>query len=585
MDKEVLRQRIDIVDLIGKTVELKKDGPRFKGLCPFHPDRKSLSLIVYPDSQTWQCFGCGKHGDAFQWVIESEKVDFPVALTKLQEQYGDTERSTSTTTWNITDVDGKLIAQHMRYDHPDGSKTYSWNGHDGLDNVKVRELPLYGIKHLFDMGTAAVTDIIVVEGEKAADALVNVGYAAVGTVTGASGCPNQEVFAPLIGFEARKYVWPDNDDAGRRHMDEIGGHLKALDLQPYLITWPDAPPKGDAFDYVQQGGDVQALLDTAVAWEPVREVSPLLDNVNTHVVYVRDNPAPSTERDKNVTGFVTPSESLSDRALAWIKQTSGWWATEELDRDLGLTSPKDKDNRRQILCRFKEEGIIEQHPKVNKHWRYVNKKVTALDFKTPSTARILPVVWPFHIERLVNLYPGNIAVVAGSQDAGKTSLLLNFIRLNQERFPIYYWCSEMGKDELHDRLAFFPGITPEEWQFKANERATDFEDVIVPDVINIVDYLELTDDLYRVNTHLTNISHKIGTGLAIVALQKKKGALLGRGQEFGLEKPRLYLSMDEGKLTIIKGKSWAQRTVDPHGLTTHFKVIDGCVIEVTRDWE
>ena len=69
MDKEVLRRRIDIVDLIGRTVDLKKDGPRFKGLCPFHADRKSLSLVVYPDTQTWQCFGCGKHGDAFQWVM------------------------------------------------------------------------------------------------------------------------------------------------------------------------------------------------------------------------------------------------------------------------------------------------------------------------------------------------------------------------------------------------------------------------------------------------------------------------------------------------------------------------------------
>ena len=65
----------------------------------------------------------------------------------------------------------------------------------------------------------------------------------------------------------------------------------------------------------------------------------------------------------------------------------------------------------------------------------------------------------------------------------------------------------------------------------------------------------MTDDLYRVNTHLTNISHKIGNGLAIVAIQKKEGAKFGRCLEFELEKPKLYLSMDKGKLTIVKGKT------------------------------
>lgn len=125
----------------------------------------------------------------------------------------------------------------------------------------------------------------------------------------------------------------------------------------------------------------------------------------------------------------------------------------------------------------------------------------------------------------------------------------------------------------------------EDWKFEALERSSDFQDVIRPDCINIIDYLEMTDELYLVNRYLTDIGHKIGTGLAIVALQKKQGAQFGRGQEFGLEKPKLYLSMDKGKLTIVKGKSWAQSKVDPHGLSVTFKVIGGCQFQVTRDWD
>jgi hypothetical protein len=125
----------------------------------------------------------------------------------------------------------------------------------------------------------------------------------------------------------------------------------------------------------------------------------------------------------------------------------------------------------------------------------------------------------------------------------------------------------------------------EDWHFEAIERAGDFADVIRPDCVNVVDYLEMTTELYLINTHLTAISHKLGSGLAIVAVQKKQDAKYGRGQEFGLEKPKLYLSMDRGKLTIVKGKSWATKNVDPHGLTVNFKIIGGCQFQATGEWD
>ena len=299
------------------------------------------------------------------------------------------------------------------------------------------------------------------------------------------------------------------------------------------------------------------------------------------------------ERYTNVTENVTSKREtevescnvLSSRILEWVKNTTGWWETSELDKDLGITSQRDKNNRRIILYRLKEQGIIEGHPKINKQFRYVNTRVTSLTFKTATNAGVLPVKWPLGIERYVNLFPGNMAVVAGSPNAGKTALLLDFIHLNQDEFPIYYLCSEMGAVELRDRLDKFPGMAIEDWHFEAIERAGDFADVIRPDCVNVVDYLEMTTELYLINTHLTAISHKLGSGLAIVAVQKKQDAKYGRGQEFGLEKPKLYLSMDRGKLTIVKGKSWATKNVDPHGLTVNFKIIGGCQFQATGEWD
>jgi hypothetical protein len=69
-----------------------------------------------------------------------------------------------------------------------------------------------------------------------------------------------------------------------------------------------------------------------------------------------------------------------------------------------------------------------------------------------------------------------------------------------------------------------------------------------------------------------------------VALQKKRDAELGRGGDFGLEKPRLYLSMDKGKCTIQKAKNWVNPEKNPNGLVINFKVVGGCKFIITNDW-
>ena len=134
----------------------------------------------------------------------------------------------------------------------------------------------------------------------------------------------------------------------------------------------------------------------------------------------------------------------------------------------------------------------------------------------------------------------------------------------------------------------FPNMSIDDWHFDAHSRSRDFHDVVIPDFVNIIDFLEVSEDFWKVNAKLTAITEKVGTGLAIVALQKKEGALLGRGDSFSLERPRLYLSMDaplgNGKLTIVKGKSWANPKVNPNGLTLKYEISGGCEFKVTRDW-
>ena len=81
-----LKARIDIVDVIGNYVELKKAGSNFKGLCPFH-DEKSPSFSVSPSKQFYHCFGCQASGDAIKFVMEYEKLTYPEAIEKLASQF------------------------------------------------------------------------------------------------------------------------------------------------------------------------------------------------------------------------------------------------------------------------------------------------------------------------------------------------------------------------------------------------------------------------------------------------------------------------------------------------------------------
>lgn len=83
---EALKTRLDIVDVVGNYVELKKAGANFKAPCPFH-DEKSPSFVVSPAKQIYHCFGCGVTGDPIRFVMEYEKLNYPEAIEKLASYY------------------------------------------------------------------------------------------------------------------------------------------------------------------------------------------------------------------------------------------------------------------------------------------------------------------------------------------------------------------------------------------------------------------------------------------------------------------------------------------------------------------
>ena len=82
-----VKQQADIVRVVGEYVRLKKSGQNYTGLCPFHGE-KTPSFAVHPVKQIFHCFGCGKGGDVFSFVMEMEKCEFPEAIRVVAEKCG-----------------------------------------------------------------------------------------------------------------------------------------------------------------------------------------------------------------------------------------------------------------------------------------------------------------------------------------------------------------------------------------------------------------------------------------------------------------------------------------------------------------
>ena len=83
-----VKQKTDIIEVIGQYTTLTKAGRNFKALCPFHTE-KNPSFFVYPEQQSWHCFGaCNTGGDAFSFIMKKENLDFGEALRLLAEKAG-----------------------------------------------------------------------------------------------------------------------------------------------------------------------------------------------------------------------------------------------------------------------------------------------------------------------------------------------------------------------------------------------------------------------------------------------------------------------------------------------------------------
>jgi hypothetical protein len=241
-----------------------------------------------------------------------------------------------------------------------------------------------------------------------------------------------------------------------------------------------------------------------------------------------------------------------------------------------VVTPSEKNALKQAVHRFKESGLIEKYGKKEGVYRRIENEAEILDWKTADDKEY-PIELPFELSKMTYLFPKSIVCIAGNFNAGKTAFCLDTVRLNMDKLKVNYFTSEMGAHKLRQRLRKFENVEfPDGWKFNAIYRASNWADCLkdYPDDINIIDYLQIGENFWAVSDYIDQIFNRLGRGIAIICLQKTLGKDLGRGGDFSAERASLYLSIDPGRLKIVKAKEW-RGTENPNGKFKRFKLVQG----------
>lgn len=386
------------------------------------------------------------------------------------------------------------------------------------------------------------------------------------------------VVVPPSKNSTGKYSWEVPPISGCRE-PLPQGILKLLSLERSIYV----PPAGSMFTEGRRDSDLfHTAMMLARGKMPETEIREILGKLATSCVPPFSVEEAQAKVDSAIQRAKVREHGIKQSVTEWLEVAFGRFSVKDVAMDLGLQNTEDRNKLSVTISRMADEGIIERIPGFTATYRKKDEEIDELDYKH-ITGDFIDLKWPFQIEDLILTMPKNVAIIAGESNAGKTAFMLNLVKMNQHKFDVHYFSSEMGAIEFNTRLKKF-GAPMESWRFHAYERSDGFHDVIVPTGLNIIDFLEIYEEFYRVGWFIKKIYDALTTGVAVIAIQKNPKTDLGLGGMRGIEKSRLYLSMFPGEVKIIKAKNW-KTELNPNGLSKRFKLVNGWEIRDCTNWE
>lgn len=277
-----------------------------------------------------------------------------------------------------------------------------------------------------------------------------------------------------------------------------------------------------------------------------------------------------------MTSEVFSSSINKDIVRFWVECGEGTFSL----RDYPSKDPFVLWEVEQVLNSLVNDGELMHHHSGRRGWyRRANTQLIEGNIIDPPE-KIFDVDLPFDMHNMVKIYNGNVIIVAGAPNAGKTAVMFDLIMRNQDHFAINYFNSEMSDQEAHARLKKIP-VPITTWSFKWYKRSSDFEDVVdpSPNTINIIDFLEVHQDFYAIGGTIKRIHDQLGDSIAVICLQKNPDSETGLGGFRSMEVARLVLALDYGRVKITKAKNFRDPLRNPNGKIHKFKVVNGYDIQ------
>jgi 5S rRNA maturation endonuclease (ribonuclease M5) len=322
MNVQTVKDALDYAAFYASELTGLKNGQGDEAIafCPFHNDQHTPNLSINLKSGLFKCFACGAQGDVLSFYQKRHGCDFKEALIDLARIAGvngghpQAQKPQVVATYDYLDNSGNRPYQVCRREpgangkkkdfhprRPDGNGGWIWGLAAGKYGRREGQKDWYRIKEgqsyaetknfptcrpiLYRLPDVLQADAVcVVEGEKCADSLANLGVTTTCNPGGA-GKWRSEFDQTFLGKKV--VVFSDNDDPGRAHAQNVARNLHGVAAKVKVVELPSLPEKGDVSDWLKAGGTIEqlkVLMEAAPEWKPEPEDDHLAKLNERHAV-------------------------------------------------------------------------------------------------------------------------------------------------------------------------------------------------------------------------------------------------------------------------------------------------------------
>jgi len=261
-------------------------GDEYQALCPFHEDTKPSFNFSNKTGQ-YYCHGCSKKGDSLHFYAKinglDTKHDFGKVLRGIADDFGipwKEEKHHIEKTYDYTDAEGNLLFQVCRMEPKDFRQRQPGNNGKWIWNLKGVDTVLYNLPQVLQ-----ASEVFIVEGEKDADTLVDLGI--IGTTCPMGAKKWKDSYNEAL--EGKDIVLiPDNDNEGREHMTQVAISLNGTSKSLKWVDLPGLPSKGDVSDFIAGFSDkeeaaerLSILVENAGPYTPPKQARSIEDVILT----------------------------------------------------------------------------------------------------------------------------------------------------------------------------------------------------------------------------------------------------------------------------------------------------------------